>query len=459
VTFGTLATRAAALASGLLAQGLGHGDRVAVMLRNSPDALAVIWGLAMAGLVWVPVNTGQRGPGLRYQLDHSAPARIIAEADLWPEVTACGAALPAAPILRAGTGPCPLAAVLNRPGATPPAPPDPGATMAIMYTSGTTGAPKGVPVTHRMMRHAARGVIRLTDPHPGDVFYLWEPLYHIGGAQILALPALAGLRIAMAERFSASRFWPEVAASGATHIHYLGGILQILLKQPPCPEERANRLRMAWGGGCPAEVFAAVRARYGFALHECYGMTEMSSLTTVSDGTTGGVVGRPLPWFTVTIRDTDGETLPPGTRGEIVVQTSDPTTFFTGYLDAPEATARTLKDGRLHTGDIGSLGPDGSLWLDQLPLSWSSGNLWVVHAGADPARAMPDQTARVLLWGHPEFDSAPRGDDAWVAHGHVERDTPEIHDGRIGVDTAAWATGRLTAVAIKPDGSHAFLQT
>jgi serine/threonine protein phosphatase 1 len=106
-----------------------------------------------------------------------------------------------------------------------------------------------------------------------------------------------------------------------------------------------------------------------------------------------------------------------------------------------------------------ALGEDGQDWLEQLPLSWSSGNLWVVHAGADPARAMPDQTARVLLWGHPEFDSAPRGDDAWVAHGHVERDAPEIHDGRIGVDTAAWATGRLTAVAIKPDGSHAFLQT
>lgn len=119
----------------------------------------------------------------------------------------------------------------------------------------------------------------------------------------------------------------------------------------------------------------------------------------------------------------------------------------------PEAWA---KAARLLARTLGDAGKD---WLVHLPLSWSSGNLWVVHAGADPARAMADQTARVLLWGHPEFDSAPRGDDAWVAHGHVEIETPSVQDGRIGVDTAAWSTGRLTAVAIKPDGSHAFLQT
>ena len=107
----------------------------------------------------------------------------------------------------------------------------------------------------------------------------------------------------------------------------------------------------------------------------------------------------------------------------------------------------------------GALGPEGRAWLAGLPLHWTSGNLWAVHAGADPARPMADQTARVLLWGHPEFDSAPRGDDAWVAHGHVERDIPKAADGRINVDTAAWSTGRLTAIAIQPDGSHAFLQT
>ncbi len=104
--------------------------------------------------------------------------------------------------------------------------------------------------------------------------------------------------------------------------------------------------------------------------------------------------------------------------------------------------------------------PKGCLkWLENLPLIWSSGNVWVTHAGADPGRDMEDQTARVMLWGHPEFDSAPRGDGTWVVHGHTELDAPLAADGRISTDTGAWRTGRLTACAIRTDGRHDFLQT
>ncbi len=98
-------------------------------------------------------------------------------------------------------------------------------------------------------------------------------------------------------------------------------------------------------------------------------------------------------------------------------------------------------------------------WLQALPLSWSSGNLWVVHAGADPHHAMTDQSARTLLWGHPEFDIGPRPDGVWVAHGHQPVEEPALRDGRIAIDTEAWTTGRLTACALRPDGNHRFLQT
>lgn len=98
-------------------------------------------------------------------------------------------------------------------------------------------------------------------------------------------------------------------------------------------------------------------------------------------------------------------------------------------------------------------------WLENLPLSWSSGNLWAVHAGADPGHDMSTQSARVLLWGHPEFDGEPRGDEVWIAHGHTEVDAPRVTDGRISIDTGAWHTGRLTACAVRPDGRYDFLQT
>ena len=111
-----------------------------------------------------------------------------------------------------------------------------------MYTSGTTGRPKGV---HRLAPHAApgrrgggAGVAIRAD---GDVLYVWEPLFHIGGAQMMVLPLIRDVTLAIAERFSASRFWADVQRGQATHIHFLGGILQILLKQPPGPLDRGAR--------------------------------------------------------------------------------------------------------------------------------------------------------------------------------------------------------------------------
>jgi serine/threonine protein phosphatase 1 len=151
----------------------------------------------------------------------------------------------------------------------------------------------------------------------------------------------------------------------------------------------------------------------------------------------------------------------PALRGPRWLREGGAATLTSFRVDADDLTATAPPEAWDHAARrlADTLGQDGRDWLERLPLTWSSGNLWVVHAGADPARPMQDQTARVLLWGHPEFDSAPRGDDIWIAHGHVERDAPLAEDGRISLDTAAWSTGRLTAIAIKPDGSHAFLQT
>ena len=356
IRFGALLRQAQGLGAGLVAQGIGQGDVVAVMMRNSPRALAVVLGLGLAGVVWVPVNPGHVGPGLAHVLTHSGARLVIADHDLFATVAQ---AAPGLRILVNG-GPAdalgPALATEARP-MTLPAPTD---LCAIMYTSGTTGAPKGVLVTHRMMRIAAEGVRVVAGSRSGDVFFLWEPLYHIGGAQVLALPALAGITLAMTERFSASRFWQQVSDCRATHVHYLGGILQMLLKQPPHPAETTHCVRALWGGGCPAEVFAAARARWGIAIRECYGMTEMSSITTASDGSLGGVIGTALPWFRVTIRDASGP-LAPGLRGEIVVETADPGAFFAEYLGNPDATARTLIDGRLHSGDQGSIDADGMI--------------------------------------------------------------------------------------------------
>lgn len=365
ISFSTLQRQAESLAAALVARGLRAGDRVAVMMQNSPEVLAVIFGLARAGLVWVPLNARQRGEGLRYILEHSSPSLVIADDELRDVIRDAGAAIPADRILVRGEREpyISLRPILDTVMAFDGPMPAVEAEFAIMYTSGTTGRPKGVIVSHGMMRFAGEAVTLVSAIEPGDVMLVWEPLYHIGGAQLLSLPMTHGVTLALTPRFSASRFWDQARQFRATHIHYLGGILQLLLKQVPSAGDRDHPVRVAWGGGCPAEIWTRFQDRFGVAIRECYGMTEASSITTVNDSGLVGSVGRPMPWFTVEILAQDGASVPPGERGEIVVRTNDPGAVFPGYLNDPVATAKTLRQGMLHTGDLGSLDAAGNLFF------------------------------------------------------------------------------------------------
>ncbi|RGE24260.1 class I adenylate-forming enzyme family protein [Leucobacter sp. wl10] len=363
LAFGELDRLSDAFAAHLRAEGVGPGDRVAVMLRNSIEAIAVFFGLAKAGAAWVPVNPQQRGPGLAYLIDHCRPSLVVVEAELGGVVRECGADSDPRLLLRGPEVAGGLAEALAAPRTfDEPAPaPAPADTLALMYTSGTTGPPKGVVVTHRMLRIAAEGALVASDGGDGSVYFLWEPLYHVGGAQVLLLPLLRDVRLALVSRFSASRFWRQAREAGATHIHYLGGILQMLLAQDPAQTDRAHGVRVAWGGGCAAGTFEAVRERFGVEIRECYGMTEGSSIATATDGNRAGSIGRALPWFTVTVRDGEDRALPPGERGEIVIESELPGAIFAEYYRNPDATANALRGGALHTGDLGSLDADGEL--------------------------------------------------------------------------------------------------
>ncbi len=363
ITFAALGRMADSFAAALRRRGIAGGERVAVMMRNSPATLATVFGLAQAGVVWVPVNVQQRGPGLKYILEHCDPRLIVADADLVATIRDCAADLPGVPVATSGDPAAAdrLEAMLEDGSSFDEPLPDAADCFAICYTSGTTGNPKGVMLSHGMLRFAGEAVALVSEARAGDVFLMWEPLYHIGGMQLIVLPLTLGITLAMIDRFSAGRFLAQTREYGATHIHFLGGILQILLKQPPSALDRGHGARIAWGGGCPRDVWRPFEERFGVQIRECYGMTEAASITTFNDSGVVGSVGRPVPWLSVELRDESDRPVATGERGEIVVRAHAENALFPGYFRNPEATAKALRGGALYTGDLGVFDAEGNL--------------------------------------------------------------------------------------------------
>jgi crotonobetaine/carnitine-CoA ligase len=352
------------IANGLSAAGVRSRDRVAVMLANSIEHIALFFALAKLGACQVPINIHLRGSGLDYILRASESRCAIVEGNLAghvaPAISAAGIDLVFWRGPSDGLAGADFGSLLAHAEATAPAVcVKPDDLVYISFTSGTTGMPKGVMMTDRMLRVAAWAASRLGDLREGDVFHMWEPFYHIGGCEVLLLAVQHRVTIALVPKFSVSRFWEEVRACGATHIHFLGGVLALLLKETPSPRDRDHRVRIAWGGGCPEPVWRAFQDRFGIAIRECYGMTECASFATQNMNGKIGSVGKPLPYFEVQVVDDNGNALGPNQRGEIRIRERVPGILTKGYWRNPEATAALFEGGFLRTGDLGLYDADG----------------------------------------------------------------------------------------------------
>jgi crotonobetaine/carnitine-CoA ligase len=241
---------------------------------------------------------------------------------------------------------------LATPPAIEPAPDDP---LVISYTSGTTGAPKKFSRSDRVVQIGSLGCLLIGEMEPGDVLLFWEPLYHGAGHQTVFAACMEKVTLALVPSFSASKFWDQARAFGATKIHYIGGVLPILLKQPPRPNDRDHEVKVAWGAGCPADMAAEFARRFGVVVNEGYGLSEVANYVTVNVGGPLGSIGRVLPWFSLRVVDEEEKDLPVDAVGEIIVRGKRPE--FTSV--SLNASRTTTADGWIKTGDLGRIDKDG----------------------------------------------------------------------------------------------------
>lgn len=351
-------------------KGYGEGHRVGLLLQNRPVFVELWFALNALGVSVVPINPDLRMSELEYIVAHSEmnAAVVLAERRAEVEAAARQAGRPIPVVTGDDDSPAPYDG--NR-----PLRPAGGATeCALLYTSGTTGQPKGCVLTNAYFLHSgnwyrdAGGLIGLRMDRERMITPL--PLFHMNAmaVSLMAMVSVGGC-LTMLDRFHPRSWWSSVRDSRATCLHYLGVMPSMLMSAAPSEEDRQHTVRFGFGAGVDKLLHAPFEARFGFPLIEAWAMTETGSGGVIAANVEPRKIGtscfgRPAPEVEIRIVDDSGEDAAAGAPGELLVRRAgaDPRYgFFREYLKNPEATAEAWAGGWLHTGDIVAQDADGDL--------------------------------------------------------------------------------------------------
>jgi len=367
VTYAEFRAIARGLAAELATHAIRPGDVVSYMLPNGISAASVLLGAMYGGYVVSPVSLVAQDAQIEYTLAHSG-ARIVFAV---PEEVARLRHV----VARAGSGAIvrptpPDGLALSAASVLPAAVPEPQTPALLMYTSGTTGVPKGALLSHAALVHAGRSVGESLVLTGNDRVLSSLPLYHINGQCVATLGPLAtGGSIVMPHRFSVSRWWPLVARYRPTWINVVPTIVAYLLNLPdPTPDEAAACRNIRFGRSAsaplPPDQHRAFEARFGISVIEAMGLTETAALAFTNPLARSerkyGTPGRPLA-IEARVVGADGEVRGDDESGELELR--GPSVML-GYYKDPETTAKTLRDGGwLATGDLGYRDADGFYFI------------------------------------------------------------------------------------------------
>ena len=332
---------------GLKKRGLKKGDKVLSLLENSYEEIILFFACITSGIIWIPLGSERKGVGLKYIIKLTKP-KIIFSRKLKPNN------LPKnlfTKILRINKNLKNLEGDENFFNIL-----DLSKLSCIIFTSGTTGPPKGVMVSQKMLLTSAYATGIAADINKNDKLLLWECLYHIGGLEIIVLALLENITIVIEKKFSSTNFWASVRKYKISKLHYLGGILDILLKLKKDKYDKKHNIKLGFGAGARPDVITKFKIRFNINLREVYGMTEASSFTTINFNQKKKSIGKALPWFDVKIK----KKFKSDKVGEIIVNEKIDGLLTKGYYNDKNATKELLKRDGLHTGDIAKKDIEGN---------------------------------------------------------------------------------------------------
>lgn len=362
-TYRQALTQIESLASSYRAARIGPGARIGLLLQNRPDFLRHWLALNAVGASIVPINPDLRAAELSYLIDHSEMAMAVAIPERHGDLKA------AAPALFV-TDPTGHLETVDRPGGNTGR----RAECALLYTSGTTGRPKGCMLSNHYFLHtgdwyANVGEALTIHRDPPERMLTPLPLFHVNALvfSVMGMMTVGGC-LSVLDRFHPKTWWDSVSACDATIIHYLGIMPPLLMKQDPTSAERNHKVRLGFGAGIDPALHIAAEERFGFPLVEGWAMTETGAggvIMATSEPRYPGTAnfGQPRDGVEAKIMLDDGTEAAIDQPGELLVRRAGPDPregFFSGYLKNPQATDEAWAEGWLNTGDIVKRDPNGN---------------------------------------------------------------------------------------------------